>query len=148
MFETVNEFFRADGAAFAAVFCSLWRYIAPILALLVLWRCAKPLIRFRREPEIWAWLVMPDGTQLPVTHWENIIGRAKGSDVVVDFTTVSRSHAVLTRYDDGSWSLTEIGNRGAMLVNGKKKHICALNYGDVISLGGVEKTMMQIGCIC
>ena len=25
----------------------------------------------------WAWLVMPDGNQLP-THWENILGRAKG----------------------------------------------------------------------
>lgn len=87
---------------------------------------------------------MPDGTQLPVTHWENIIGRAKGSDIVVNFSTVSRNHAVLTRYDDGSWSLTEIGARGAMLVNDQPTHVCALRYGDVISLGGVEMMLAPI----
>ena len=75
---------------------------AAVLAVLLLWRCARPLLKFRREPETWAWLVMPDGNQLPLTHWENILGRAKGCDIVVDFPTVSRTHAVLTRYDYGS----------------------------------------------
>ena len=112
-----------------------------MLGVLILWRCAKPLLRFRRDPETWAWLVMPDGQQLPVTHWENIIGRGRGCDIVVNLSTVSRNHAVLTRYDDGSWSLTDIGSRGAVSVNGKTVDICALQYGDVISLGGVEMVL-------
>ncbi len=144
MMETVNQYFQTDGAALAQTFCTLWRFLAPVLAIWILWRCAKPLLRFRREPEIWAWMVMPDGTQIPVTHWENIIGRAKSSDIVIDFSTVSRSHAVLTRYDDGSWSLTEIGARGAMQVNDRPVHVCAVRYGDVISLGGVEMMLAPV----
>lgn len=138
MLQALNEFFQTDGAALENLFCTVWRFVAPALALLILWRCAKPLLRFRREPETWAWLVMPDGQQLPVTHWENIIGRGKGSDIVVDFPTVSRNHAVLTRYDDGSWSITDIGSRGEVTVNGEAVTVCAVEYGDRIALGGVE----------
>lgn len=142
-FAAISEFLQGDGAAFAEKFCTVWRYLAPMLALIILWRCIGPLLRFRREPELWAWLKMPDGQQLPVTHWENVIGRGKRSDIIVDFPTVSRSHAVLTRFDDGSWSLTDIGSRGAVTVNGKKVSVCALNYGDVVSLGGLEMQFLS-----
>ncbi len=138
MLSNISQWFQADGASVASVFCTVWRFIAPLLALVILWRCARPLLRFRREPETWAWLVMPDGQQLPVTHWETIIGRAKSCDIIVDAPTVSRSHAVLTRYDDGSWSITDIGARGAVAVNGEQTEASALRYGDVIALGGVE----------
>ncbi len=137
-FSAMSNFFQTDGADIAKGICTVWRYLAPTLALILLWRCIRPLLRFKREPELWAWLTMPDGEQLPVTHWESIIGRAKGSDIIVNFPTVSRSHAVLTRFDDGSWSLTDIGSRGAVAVNGRQVDVCALNYGDVISLGGLE----------
>lgn len=136
--ETINEYFQTDGAMVANVFCTVFRFVVPILAILIIWRCAKPLLRFRREPETWAWLVMPDGQQLPVTHWESIIGRAKGCDIIVNVPTVSKNHAVLTRYDDGSWSVTDIGSRGAVKVNGEAVEACAVQYGDVISLGDVE----------
>ena len=143
-FGAISEFLQTDGAKIAEIFRMIWRYAAPILALMILWRCIRPLLRFKREPETWAWLVMPDGQQLPVTHWESIIGRAKRSDIIVNFPTVSRSHAVLTRFDDGSWSLTDIGSRGAVTVNGKQVSVCALNYGDVIGLGGVEMRLAAV----
>lgn len=141
IFRTVSEFLQGSGAGAADVFCTLWRYLAPLLGLLLLWRCAKPLLRFRREPEVWAWLVMPNGEQLPVTHWENLIGRSRGCDIIVNFSTVSRTHAVLTRYDDGSWSITEVGARGAVLLNGRRVSVSAVRYGDVISLGGIEMVL-------
>lgn len=84
-FASAAEYFQGSGSGFVSVFCTVWRYLAPVLAMLLLWRCARPLLKFRREPETWAWLVMPDGNQLPLTHWENILGRAKGCDIVVDF---------------------------------------------------------------
>lgn len=143
-FTNAAEFFQKEGASFVAVFCTIWRFAAPLLALLLLWRCAKPLLKFHREPETWAWLVLPDGNQIPITHWENIIGRAKGCDIVVDFPTISRSHAVLTRYDDGSWSVTDIGSRGAVVVNGETVSMSAVDYGDVISLGGVEMVLAPV----
>ena len=143
-FSLVYEYFQTDGTRLAEIFCTLWRYAAPLLALLILWRCAKPLLKFQREPETWAWLVMPDGNQLPITHWENIIGRARGCDIVVDFPTVSRNHAVLTRYDDGSWSITDIGSRGAVMVNGEQTALAAVEYGDRINLGGVEMVLTPV----
>lgn len=144
LFTAIFDYFRSDGAKFAQIFCTIWRYIAPLLGVLILWRCAKPLLKFRREPETWAWLVMPDGNQLPITHWENIIGRGHGCDIVVDFPTVSRSHAVLTRFDDGSWSITDIGSRGAVLVNGVQTELSAVQYGDRIDLGGVEMILAPV----
>lgn len=143
-FSAIATFFQTDGVQIASVFAAIWRYAAPLLALLLLWRCAKPLLRFRREPEIWAWLTMPDGDRLPVTHWENLIGRAKSCDIVVSFPTVSRNHAVLTRYDDGSWSVTDIGSRGSVFVNGEQTELAAVEYGDTICLGGVDMVLTAV----
>ena len=47
--------------AYGSFYMSMVRYGCPILAALLLLRCAMPLLTFRREPEIWAWLVMPGG---------------------------------------------------------------------------------------
>ena len=126
------------------VFSAVWRYAAPLLAILIIWRAAAPLLNFRREPEIWAYLAMPDGQQFPVTHWENILGRGKGCDLVINHPDLARNHAILTRYDDGSWSITDIGARGGVWVNGKQVEACALEYGDVISLSGVEMKLVPI----
>ncbi|HIT34801.1 MAG TPA: FtsW/RodA/SpoVE family cell cycle protein [Candidatus Faecousia intestinigallinarum] len=134
---------QADKTAYF-VFIGFLRYAAPILALLLLIRCCKPLLTFRREPEIWAWLCLKDGKKLPITHWENVIGRSKRSDVIIDFPTVSRNHGVLTRYDDGSWTISDANSKDGVLVNGRKVSICALEPEDVISIGGVEMQLQPI----
>jgi len=126
------------------VFISIFRYLAPIMAAVILFRCIKPLLTFRREPEIWAWLCIKDGEELPVTHWENVIGRSKRSDIVIEFPTVSKNHAVLTRYDDGSWTITDAGSRDGVYVNNKRVRIRALKPDDVISIGGLEMTLEPI----
>ena len=105
------------GAEHFGSYLGFLRLAAPVLAILLLLRCAKPLLTFRREPEIWAWLNMTDGTQVPITHWENVIGRSKSCDVTINFPTVSRNHAVLTRYDDGSWTISDAGSKHGVLVN-------------------------------
>ncbi len=126
------------------VYIAVFRYVAPILAALILIRAVLPLLKFRREPEIWAWLCMSDDKKIPITHWENVIGRDKNSDVVIDLATISRSHAVLTRYDDGSWSISDIETAGQVLVNGKAVTVRALKKNDVITLGGLEMTLQPI----
>ena len=126
------------------VYIGFLRYAAPILVLLLLFRCCRPLLTFRKEPEIWAWLVMTDGKKIPITHWENIIGRHRKSDVVIDFPTVSRNHSVLTRYDDGSWTISDTGSSGGIRVNGEPIDIHALQPEDVIDIGGVELMLQPI----
>ena len=129
---------------FSNLYCTVVRILLRVLALLILLRCAKSLLTFRKEPEIWAWLCLPDGNQLPITHWENVIGRHKRSDIIIDLPTISRSHAVLTRYDDGSWTISDIGSKGGVQVNGQDTALCALEPGDVISLNGLEMTLEPI----
>ena len=73
-----------------------------------------------------------------------MIGRHKRSDIVLDFPTVSRHHAVLTRYDDGSWTVQDTEFKGGVLVNGKSITMRALAPDDVISVGGVEMTLQPI----
>ena len=129
---------------YAGSYMGILRYAVPVLSAILLLRCVLPLLTFRREPEIWAWLNMTDGSQIPITHWENVIGRSKSSDVTIDFPTVSRNHAVLTRYDDGSWTITDAGSKDGTLVNGRKVQICALKPKDRISIGGVEMQLQPI----
>ena len=129
---------------FANVYIALLRIITPVLMLLILYRAGKPLLSFRKEPEIWALLRLPDGSALPVTHWENIIGSHKSSDLVLQLPTISRNHAVLTRYDDGSWTITDAESKNGVRVNGRKVDICALESGDVIELGGLNVTLEPI----
>lgn len=126
------------------VYIGILRYAMPILTAFLLFRCFKPLVTFRRKPEIWAWLLMTGGKKIPVTHWENVIGRSKTSDIHIDSPAVSRNHAVLTRYDDGSWTITDANSKAGVLVNGKRAQIRAIGEGDIISIAGVELTLQPI----
>ena len=126
------------------VYLAVLRYGAPIITVLLLLRCFRSLLTFRREPEIWAWLCMEGGQRVPITHWENVIGRSKHSDVQIDLSTVSRNHAVLTRYDDGSWTIADARSKGGLFVNGEKVQICALDPEDEISIGGLKMSLQPI----
>ena len=119
-------------------------YLFPVLALGILIRCAVSLLTFRPEPEVWAWLTTPDGAHIPVTHWESLIGRGAGCDVQLGYPTVSRTHAVLTRYDDGSWTISDAHSKSGVFVNGKQTALSALRFGDVITMGGVNFTLIPL----
>ena len=145
--EQLNEalqLFARTKDTYVEVYISILRYLIPALSLILLWRCFKPLLGFKREPEIWAWLYLNDGTKYAITHWENVIGRHKSSDICINFPTVSRNHAVLTRYDDGSWTVTDANSKSGIQVNGRTVQICALEPEDVITVGGIEMTFVPI----
>ena len=131
-------------STFVRVFLAVMRYVAPALVTAILWRGCRPLLTFRREPEIWAFLIASTGKRYPVTHWENVIGQHKRCDIVLELPTVSRTHAVLTRYDDGSWTISDAGSKNGVLVNGKRVKICALEPEDRIEVGGIEMVLQPV----
>ena len=133
---------QLDWAAITRLFFALMRYIAPAMGLFLLLRCALPLLTFRREPEIWAWLIKEDGERLPITHWENVIGRSRRCDVVISAPEVSRNHAVLTRYDDGSWTISDADSKNGLSVNREAETIRALQEGDEIGIGDTVLTFL------
>ena len=142
--EEILNHLPADPALLASEYVGFLRLSLPVLTVLLLLRCFLPLLTFRREPEIWAWLNLSDGSQIPVTHWETVIGRSKSCDVTFGLGSVSRNHAVLTRYDDGSWTISDAGSRGGTFVNNRQVEICALKPTDHINIGGVEMQLQPI----
>ena len=140
----IAQLFAGADSTYVNVYITVLRWLAPILAILLLARCLRPLLTFRREPEIWAWLCLEGGKKLPVTHWENVIGRHKRSDIVIDFPTVSRNHAVLTRYDDGSWTVRDTDSKDGVLVNGQPVSISVLTSQDTVTIGGINMTLQPI----
>lgn len=142
--DMLSMFYNAP-AVYENVYIAILRWVVPILTIVLLFRAVRPLLTFRREPEIWGWLHTADGRKEPLTHWENLIGRSTSSEVVINIPTVSRTHAVLTRYDDGSWSVADADSKGGVYVNGKRiKDLCPVSAEDVITIGGLDMVLQPI----
>ena len=138
------EAFSQIDPVYLNVYQAILRYAMPVLSVILLLRTARPLLTFRREPEIWAWLVLESGKRLAITHWESVIGRSKRSDVVIDIATVSRNHAVLTRYDDGTWTISDAHSKSGLWINGERMDFRVLQDDDVITIGGVNMQLLTI----
>ncbi|MBE6992535.1 MAG: FHA domain-containing protein [Ruminococcaceae bacterium] len=132
--------------SFQDTFCLLSRVIFPVLTIAIVVRCGVSLLKWPKEPEVWAYLTLPNGGRIPVKHWENLMGRAKRSDILLNYPTVSRNHGVLTRRDDGVWTITVIkGNTNPVLVNSEVvEESEELRYGDVLTMGGVDMTLIPV----
>lgn len=123
---------------FPDVYTLLIRWVFPILAVTIFIRCVLLLFRDRGYDKVWGYLEIPDSIRISLKHWENSIGRSKLSDIVINLPFVSRSHAVLT-YGEGAWSITDLGSKGGIRVNGEKiEKSGAVEEGDAISLAGAE----------
>ncbi len=74
------------------------------------------------------------------------IGRATRNaawDISLQDRSVSRPHAEITKAEDGSWTVTDLGSANGTIVNGvpiSANEPCALNDGTVITMG--ETTML------
>ena len=88
------------------------KVLLPLMALWVLLRCVRSMLRERYEPELWARLDFADGTSAEVTAWESIIGSARSCDVVIPRDSVGRTHAALIRSDRGAWRVYDLGSGG------------------------------------
>ena len=91
------------------------RPVFVFLALFVLIRCIVSLVRAKNPPEVWAYLKIiryreTEGGSYekvseivePLTHWENVIGRARSCDITIKDGGVSRNHGLLIRDEDGT----------------------------------------------
>ena len=136
--EKISDVFQSD-PTFAVYFTTAARWIFVILAVFILFKSIRSLLEAKNTPETWAFLALPDGSHVPLTHWENVIGRAKSADVVVDILTVSRNHGTLCRDEDGNWRYNDLGSKGGSMIN--EKHVyrsTPVKAGDTISLAGVN----------
>lgn len=122
------------------------RFVFPLLALAMLVRIIRSLIKASPQPEVWAYLSLPNGANEPLTHWENILGRADSCDVVLNYPVVSRQHAALIRSEDESWTVYDLDSKCGVTVNGTPatSNGAAVTFGDVLGLGGVETVLLPV----
>ena len=114
------------------------RFLFPALAVLILYRAVRSLLQIPHTPENWGQLSLPNGTALPLTHWENILGRSKTADIYLNYPSISRQHAALCRGESEEWTLYDLGSKGGTEVNGERVEASApVKLGDTITLGGV-----------
>lgn len=154
----ITEIIRGIAALpfFSALIQGTFRYLMPAVSMLLLLLCAKSMLTFHRKPEIWAWLKVGENTMIPVTHWENTIGRSKKSDIFIKLQSLRKTHAVLTRYDDDSWTIADVGSKGGVFVRRQvttpmgtaiRKEpvdICEIDYGDIFTLSNTDFELVPL----
>ena len=117
--------------------CVRWVFVA--LAILILLHQIWGLLRMKNPSEIWAYLRCPDGTSVPLTHWENLVGRSRGCDIKLNLSSVSRSHATLMRDSTGTWIYNDLNSKNGSKINGVPVHEpTVLKGGDVLNIGGSD----------
>ncbi|MBQ4649652.1 MAG: FtsW/RodA/SpoVE family cell cycle protein [Firmicutes bacterium] len=152
------------GFTFAAAFTGIVRWVFVVLAVYILARCILSLVRSKNPAEVWAYMHITtfreseDGyydiatdMSVPITHWENVIGRAKNCDIQVSDKTLSRNHGILMRSTSGQWTYRDLGSKNGTYLEdmkiskeGQMGPPIKLEYGDVLRNGMTEFTLMPI----
>lgn len=124
---------------FINIIFEIVRWIIPILAFSIVFRCLRSLFRTRTNVSTMAVLVNPiTKDELPLVNWENSVGRSKQCDVVLNYPTVSHSHAVIYK-GKNSWKVADTGSKTGVYVNGEKiDKKAVLNNGDTVLFGTVS----------
>lgn len=122
------------------------KYAMIALSLVIMIRCIRSMLSAGFEAETWA-TARFGRDSVPVTHWENLIGRARSADIRVDRGDVERIQAVLKRLDDGRWMIFDVFSRGGVSVNGEDVAASGaeIESGDTIRVGGAAMRLQDIG---
>ena len=127
--------------------CMTWsKYAMIALSLVIMIRCIRSMLSAGFEAETWA-TARFGRDSVPVTHWENLIGRVRSADIRVDRGDVERIQAVLKRLDDGRWMIFDVFSRGGVSVNGEDVAAggAEIESGDTIRVGGAAMRLQDIG---
>ncbi len=115
------------------------RWVCAGLGVLILLHQLVSLLKMRNPSEIWAYLRCPDGSSVPLTHWENLIGRGRGCDIILNLSSVSRSHATLIRDSGGTWRYHDLNSKNGSYINGVRVYQpTVLKGGDQLTIGGED----------
>ncbi len=75
------------------------------------------------------------------------IGREPGNDLVIAHPTISSRHARLTRLQDGTLGIEDLGSTNGTYINGQRVQKEVARPGDVVSVGAISLTVGQGGKI-
>lgn len=142
----ISGLFTAD-YGLPDLYTAIARWIFIFLAVFILLKSILSLLKSKNPSEVWAYLHLSTGENIPITHWENVIGRSKSCDINIDDPRVSRNHGTLTRDVKGNWSYRDLGSKNGAFVNEervRKDRRVQIQPGDVITMGMTQCTLFPI----
>jgi len=115
------------------------RYVLAGLALAIVLICLVWLARRRKFVPQEAFLFsVVTRDKLPLERCENAVGRSPRCDVVLNYPTISRYHAVIALRREG-WILFDTGSQVGTKLNGEFIDLRApLQHGQMITFGSME----------
>ena len=77
----------------------IYRYLIPALCIIIAAYCVKHLLSSRAPKVTPAYFYdEQNGKEYVITNWETSIGRSNACDVVLNYASVSRFHAVISKH--------------------------------------------------
>ena len=141
----MENIFDTLSAGLLSYISLILRYATPLLSAFILYRCGRSFLSGRAEDETWGYLCLPNGGRIPLNHWENIIGRNRSCDALMEYPTVSRNHGALIRDSKGRWKVYDLNSKSGILVNGDKVESSApVKSGDTLTMGGFGLTFLDL----
>ena len=124
------------------------KYALIALSLVIMLRCIRSMLSSGFEAETWA-TARFGRDSVPVTHWENLIGRARSADIRIDREDVERIQAVLRRRDDGRWTIYDVFSRGGVSVNGEPVTAdgAEVESSAAVKVGGATLRLQDLGAL-
>ena len=117
---------------------TIFRYVVPAICIVIVIYCIKHLLTSKAPKVTPACLIDKiSGTEYMITNWETSVGRSGACDIVLNYSTVSRFHAVISKHKKG-WVLTDTNSSAGTYVGQTKvEKPTVINNGDSISFGGI-----------
>ena len=115
------------------------RYILAVIAVIILGLCLAALLGRKSRKPVNVGIYNPETDETyPIESREASIGRHKNCDIILNYPTVSRFHAVVSCGRDG-WYLKPLAGDSRTLVNGKEVEKTALlPDGSKITFGNIN----------
>ncbi|MDR0951895.1 MAG: FtsW/RodA/SpoVE family cell cycle protein [Oscillospiraceae bacterium] len=112
------------------------RYILPLAAAGIIFRCARSLLSGRYEPEVWGYMELPDGARVPLRNWECTVGASRGCDVRLQ--GLGAAQLVLLRDGEGNWTAHNISPNTDVFIEDEPifEDGLPLRDGDTLEAGG------------
>lgn len=115
------------------------RIVLPVITVVLLVKCILALWLGHPKEKIYGYISdMHSGDRHPLNMWETSIGRGSSCDIILNYDSIPRVQAVISRRIDG-WYIFETLSKAPIKVNGtavKKKQ--TIENGDIITLGKVR----------
>ena len=120
------------------ILMTVFRYVVPVICIVIVAYCIKHLLT-SKAPKVTPACLIDDltGMEYMITNWETSIGRSNACDIVLDYSTVSRFHAVISKHKKG-WVITDTNSSAGTFVGQTRvQKPLVIQNGDNISFGGI-----------